>query len=148
MKIALGGPDKQAVKPLARVIDRTADATGLDDVTVLRVASYLWQFLADEVTKGEVVTIPSFGAFGAWWDERWRTRPPGKLPVVKPVFSPCQAFTAQVNLGAPRKRVAKKRLKSHRGNHSFCPETRYTHKRVWSTMEEIRKQIDAQMGGG
>lgn len=144
MKFGIRGLPKKAAEPLARAIDRTANDMGLDDVTVLRMATYLWQHIADEVARGHVVAIPGFGAFGACLDERKRL---GK-PIMRPVFSPAQGFKAEVSLTAPYSRASKIKIRQHRSNHRFDLDKNYTHKRTWSTMGEIRDAIDAQMSDG
>jgi len=140
VKIAISGLPKEAAKPFARIIDRTADATGFDDATVLRIATYLYQFKADEIAMGSVVTIPGWGAYGVWLDERFRTRTTKRV-----VFSPAAGLKAHVSLTCPETRRPKKKLAYHRRNNGFNPDTNYTHKRPWSTMDEIRAAIDSQM---
>lgn len=120
----------------ARVIDKTAAATGLDDATILRVSSYLWEYIADEVAGGQVITIPGFGAFGAWRDDRWRTKRP-----VLPKFEPARHFSSLVRYAVINPSVSKKVMRKYATNHHGV----YTARRPADVMSSLRADIARQM---
>lgn len=128
---------------LQRCIDLTATRSGLDVGSVAIAMSWFLESIVEEIAKGRCVTIPGFGLFApVSIPERHRRMSRNLSSRCKPVFSPSRGFRAQVALGVGPRHENARVLMRHRKNHYTATSTR----RVFSAMEEFRKQVSAQLG--
>lgn len=133
--------DKAAI---ARIVDRTADAMGMEDAEVARCMSYFLEYTADEVTKGHVVSLAGFGQFHPVPHAKRLSGPrlkSARYAVPKFVASP--AFRWQVAHGAPPNARGQQRYKNARAN---SVRRSMDHERVFSVQAKIRHSIAKQLG--
>lgn len=131
-------------RPLQNALDFTAARTGISTFSVALAMSYLFEGIAEEVSRGRVCRIPGFGVFAPCLDERPQYLARRGGPKCIPKFSAARGFRQQVMLSAPPNRTGKKALSVHRSNHRVS-ETRYSPSRVFTAMHAMRKQISAQL---
>ncbi|MEM7517370.1 MAG: hypothetical protein AAF368_10660, partial [Planctomycetota bacterium] len=134
-------------EPLNRVIAKAANDSGRSRYEVARTMTFFFEHLAEEVAHGRVVSIPGFGAFGAWLDERKSVLAKDPIPRCRPEFSPARGLREMVALTAPFSRVGKRKLTNHRKSHSLGSSATRTSSRVFTSAQAIRDSIDAQLGG-
>lgn len=137
---------RKDMEPLNDAISRTVARSGYDRAAVIRIASFFLEHVADEVTRGRTVRIPSFGAFAPWLCETKAVKARHEHPCMKPVFAPARGFREQVRWTLPS-RKGKEDIKRYRRNHSLSSGSTKTSSRVVAGMEAIRQSIDAQMYG-
>lgn len=94
MSITVPYLQKKDAAPLKAALEETAREIGVDDYTVGIVAFTLFKKLADQVTDGKIVRIPSFGAFFPYIYAR-QTRS-GLPDIVQPRFQAAVGFRAVV----------------------------------------------------
>ena len=137
----------QDAEPLARCIEVASQKCGVSQYTTTLLLTHVLEELARQVACGRVVRIPGFGAFGAELIEnaasvaRWGS---GRC---KPAFSPARGFREEVRWGVPNASSTKRQLTRHRRNHSLGSGESRLHNRVFSSMDAIRKNINAQLRG-
>ena len=133
--------------PLIDVVARTAHASGRSRYEVARTMTFFFEYLAEEIARGRVVSIQGFGAFGAWLDERKSVLAKDPVPRCRPEFSPARGLREAVALTAPFSGVGKRKLMNHRKSHSLGSRATRTSSRVFTSAQAIREAIDAQLGG-
>jgi len=131
--------------PLQRALDFAATRVGLSQYSMALAMTFLFEQIADEVSRGEIVRIPGFGIFAPSLDERpqYLARRGGRRCI--PRFSPSKGWQHEVMLRAPPSRAGKAALRVHRSNHRVT-EGRAGRERVFTAMHAIRDQISAQLG--
>lgn len=134
---------KQDIEPLQNAIEYVADRCGHSSHEIARIVSWFLEGLADEVTHGRVVRIPGFGMFAPVPKKTSRDA----HPRCRVVFSPALAFTRQVLYGAPPNLSGARALRNHRKCHGYIdnPPAGRTAERVFTAMEKMRADIDAQL---
>lgn len=137
---------RKDMEPLNDAISRTVARSGYDRAAVIRIASFFLEHVADEVTRGRTVRLPSFGAFAPWLCETKAVKARHPHGCMKPVFAPSRGFREQVRWTIPS-RKGKEDIARYRRNHSLSSGSTKTSARVVTGMEAIRQSIDAQMYG-
>lgn len=127
-------------KPLQRCIAQTAFACDMDEFTVAHMVSQFLEAVAEEVTDGQVVVIPNFGAFGARVHE---PKKPGKLPYTVPTFYASTNFNRTVSLEMSVDYAPVKKLERYRNTHGHWrsdPKSR----KVRDAMKTYRETLTRQ----
>jgi nucleoid DNA-binding protein len=133
-------PKAEDAKPLERCIEYASAKTGVDHYTAVLFLTHLLDQLADETTKGNVVSIPGFGLFAPVFMQRGK-RPGAGADHVRPRFSPSQAYRNQVRVGCAPERAQTLRFRQHHDAQYGQPRAR-----VFTAMENIRESISKQLG--
>jgi nucleoid DNA-binding protein len=137
-----GGAD-----PLKRIVQNTAAHTGLSPQHVAVLASYFWEALADEVSKGRAVSIPGLGLF-APVSRAVRARG-SDVKVASTVirFSASRGFREQVRFGAPPNETGRRRYKRHLKNHALGGPQYRCSQRAFTAAKAFREQVASQLAG-
>ena len=134
-----------STEPLKRVLAETSYYHDMEREEVAAVVGTFLEELADEVAHGNVVSLPGFGAFGAWLIESRAALARDPSQRCKVQFSPARRFTEQVRKTAPAAQCAKKKLIRHRRNHSVWSRSGDRSSVPTLTPEEFRESIARQM---
>ena len=140
-------PDARSADPLRRIVQQAAARSGLSPQHVAIILSHGLEGIADEVSKGRVVTLPGFGAiFPVTRTTRARgTRTKVTQTVVR--FSAARGFREQVRHGAPPSETGRRRYVRHMRNHALGgPEGRCS-ERTFTAARAFRDAIASQLGG-
>jgi nucleoid DNA-binding protein len=132
-------------EPLRRALTSTSHRLDIERDQVGAVVAAFLEEVADEVAHGHVVSIPGFGAFGAWLIETRAALARDPSRRCKPAFSPSKRFYEQVRKSAPATRWAKGKLIRHRSNHSPRSMTTGSREVPVMTREEFFDSIARQM---
>ena len=140
-------PTPQSADPLRRIVQHTAEKTGLSPQHVSVLASHFWEALADEVSKGRAVTLPGFGLF-APVARTFRPRGEEHLVTSSAIrFSAARGFREQVRSCAPPSASGRRRYRRHMRNHALGgPESRCG-ERTFTAARAFRNAIARQIGG-
>lgn len=137
-----GGAD-----PLRRIVQDTAAHTGLSPQHVAVLASYFWEALADEVSKGRSVSIPGLGLFAPVTRSVRARGSDVKVASTVIRFSASRGFREQVRFGAPPNETGRRRYNRHLKNHALGgPESRCS-QRTFTAAKAFREQVASQLGG-
>lgn len=129
---------------LQRVLDMTAERSGVGVEQVAIAMSLLLEGIADELTKGRCVRIPGFGTFVPEpIPERHRKMSRNPRPRCKPLFLPSRGFKAQVAMGLGPLPENLTKIRRHEKNHAGTSEDRGH--RVFTAMAAFRRQISSQL---
>lgn len=134
-------------QPLMRVIESVAARHGCSTYEVGLMMSSFFEFLADEVSQGNVVTLPGFGQFAAVLMERKCDLARDPTPRCKPEFSPSVGFIQQVRTCAPATRASKRKLDRHRRRNHPSSRAGKSASRVFASSAAARQAIEAQLAG-
>jgi hypothetical protein len=128
--------------PLARCIKQTGDECNVGPYAVAKIMSFFFQFIADEVSWGNLVRIPGYGVFGSWWyDGR------GRPPCAQPRFVPARPFRMQTAFINEKEKAILNReslLTFRRSHHITSKNTWGGH--VGGTMERVRESWQNEPG--
>ena len=143
MPFLKNGPEKDT---LIRTIDNAAGHAHISSERFFIALTYWLEDVANEVCVGNAVPLPGLGKIAPWLEERKRrlARYNRGFPYCVPVFTPSQAFRAQVKSTAPCNRDGKRSLQASRRNHG----NPNSHKRVHSTAAKYREAITRQLAEG
>lgn len=139
MKIKLPNLTREHAAGLEAVIESAAREAGVSDHEMLRISTHFLEALADEMSRGKIITIPGFGKFAAVYIKHFRAR----AGVMRARFSPAAPLMNQVRLCCPITTKGNRALKVHEKNHhnaSAAPSAR-----PFAAFENIRRSIAAQM---
>lgn len=132
---------KEDMEPLQNAIEYAADRSGRSSHEIAKDITWFLEGLADELTHGRVVRIPGFGIFAPV--PKKSSRDPH--PRCRPVFSPALAFSRQVMYGAPPNRAGYTAIRNYQKDHCRLHAPGREAERVFTAMEKIRADIDAQL---
>jgi hypothetical protein len=141
MKIRIPTLTREHAAGLEAVIEDAARAAGISDHEMLRITTHLFDAMADNMSRGTIITVPGFGKFAAVYIKHFRKR----AGLMRARFSPSASLVNQVRLCCPISTKGNRALKSHEKNHhnvSAAPSARPI-----GATEHIRRSIAAQMGG-
>ncbi|MFO1010529.1 MAG: HU family DNA-binding protein [Planctomycetota bacterium] len=139
-------PNAQSADPLRRIVQHTAAQTGLSPRHVAVLASYFWEALADEVSKGRAVTLPGLGLFAP---VARTARPRGSRERVTTTvirFSASRGFREQVRYGAPPNLTGRQRYRRHLRNHALGGSDARCSERTFTACGAFRSAIESQHG--
>lgn len=137
--IPIPSMQKSVAKPLQRCIETTAREMGCDEVKVARILSRFWEAVADEMTHGHAVRIPSFGVFAPFLMSLKRRKQSGDLrPRCVPVFQPYESLRHQVMIGAPVSREGNRIVEQVEKN-----RRRDKGRRVFTGQRWFREKLEA-----
>lgn len=123
------------------VIENSARAAGIREDQMAIYMTHFFEALADEVSRGAIVSVPGFGKFAACLVKHPRT-----TARMRPRFSAHRGFRHQTVLCAPFSTKGNRALKIHEGNH--CSDNDRKRSRPFIEMERVRACIRNQMAGG
>ncbi len=136
--------ESEKAAPLLRCLQRSAQRMGMYEHSAALLMSFFFEEIANEVSKGRVIRIPGFGAFGAWVIENRAALARDPSRRCKPKFEPSRCFQQKVRWECPPDGVAKSRLQRYARNHSPSRRDRQQCD-VVSSAEAFRQDIDRQM---
>jgi hypothetical protein len=135
----------ESSKPLKRCIRHAAQENGVSEFVVARVMADFLTQLAEEVSTGNVVSIPGFGKFGAIPVEPKRPRPNGQ-PFVVPRLYPARAFRNECDAtcSVPRARKNVDALRGYARHQHPTSRPERAHSRVFTAMKSFKERLTAQ----
>jgi hypothetical protein len=128
-------------RPLQRVIAYGADKLGMSHYLAVKLATYLFEGVADEVSLGGVVRVPGFGVWGPWlWDGTDGRR------AVYPRFVAARPFRLHVRCTAEPGQARNDVLRAFQRSHHPSSRPDKAGSRTWGVMRSWRDDVDRQAG--
>ena len=148
MRIPADGKS-ESYRPLNACVVRAANGTGISQQTAALVMSYFFEEMVEQMTKGRIVRIPGFGAFGPKIDASRRAKRANGRPVPRPSWSPSYGVYTQILHCCPTDTISSGQMRKHQQNHG--PGGTLTKRGQpsppWEAQERFRARVREQIIG-